>query len=193
MSDYIELHCHSCFSLLDGASEPEALLDRAWELGMSALALTDHDGLYGAVRFYVAAQERGIHPIIGAELTLMDDEDPRAYPTETWAVLGGAGPGCPPDVPPTRAHTQVINSNIFARAGPDPRRYGYKAPLQGLDVLSGRPCQQRRARRVESPHPRPLSRQPECQPEVTRAGTRVAGEGRPPLAEAAVGGVRVCA
>ncbi len=47
---YVELHCHSCFSLLDGASTPEALVARAVELEMSALALTDHDNLYGAVR-----------------------------------------------------------------------------------------------------------------------------------------------
>ena len=51
---YVELHCHSCFSFLDGASPPEALLDRALALGMDALALTDHNGLYGAIRFMVA-------------------------------------------------------------------------------------------------------------------------------------------
>jgi DNA polymerase III alpha subunit len=73
VSPYAELHCHSCFSLLDGSSTPEALVERAVELGMPALALTDHDGLYGAVRFYVAARERGIHPIIGAEVTLEGD------------------------------------------------------------------------------------------------------------------------
>jgi len=73
MSGYAELHCHSCFSLLDGASTPEALVDRAVELGLPALALTDHDGLYGAVRFYVAARERGLHPVIGAEVTLEGD------------------------------------------------------------------------------------------------------------------------
>ena len=69
---YVELHCHSHYSLLDGASSPEALLDRAAELGYTALALTDHDGLYGVVPFYLAARERGIKPIIGAEVTLDD-------------------------------------------------------------------------------------------------------------------------
>ena len=67
---YVELHCHSHYSLLDAASSPEALLDRAASLGMSSLALTDHDGLYGAVEFWRAARKRGIHPLIGAELTL---------------------------------------------------------------------------------------------------------------------------
>ncbi|MDI7276524.1 MAG: DNA polymerase III subunit alpha, partial [Anaerolineae bacterium] len=69
---YVELHCHSHYSLLDGASSPEALLDRAVELGYTALAITDHDGLYGAIPFYLAARERGIKPIIGAEVTLAD-------------------------------------------------------------------------------------------------------------------------
>ncbi|RLC61072.1 MAG: error-prone DNA polymerase, partial [Chloroflexi bacterium] len=67
---YVELHCHSNFSLLDGASHPEELIARAKELGMPALALTDHDALYGAVRFYKEAKEAGIKPIIGAELTV---------------------------------------------------------------------------------------------------------------------------
>ena len=70
MYDYVELHCHTNYSLLDGASHPENLLDQAKALGMDSLAITDHDGLYGVVRFYRAARERGIKPIIGAELTL---------------------------------------------------------------------------------------------------------------------------
>ena len=57
---YVELHCHSYFSLLDGASSPEALVARAHALGYPALALTDRDGLYGAVRFWQAAREKGI-------------------------------------------------------------------------------------------------------------------------------------
>jgi len=52
MKSYVELHCHSNFSLLDGVSHPEDLVSRAAELGMPALALTDHNGLYGAIRFY---------------------------------------------------------------------------------------------------------------------------------------------
>jgi error-prone DNA polymerase len=67
---YCELHCHTYYSLLDGASAPEALLDRALALRMPALGITDHDGLYGAVHFWRAAHERGIRPVIGAELTL---------------------------------------------------------------------------------------------------------------------------
>lgn len=72
MTEYIELHAHSCYSLLDGASHPEALVARAAQLGMPALALTDHDALYGAVPFVEAARNAGIRPILGAELTLPD-------------------------------------------------------------------------------------------------------------------------
>jgi len=74
MADYIELHCHSYFSLLDGASSPEDLLARAGELDMAALALTDHDAVYGAVRFTQVAAQAGIHPLLGAELTLQDGQ-----------------------------------------------------------------------------------------------------------------------
>jgi len=70
MTDYVELHCHSNFSLLDGAVHPEDLVVRAAELGMGALALTDHDGVYGAVRFAQTARNHGIQPIFGVELTL---------------------------------------------------------------------------------------------------------------------------
>ncbi|HEX9015585.1 MAG TPA: PHP domain-containing protein, partial [Chloroflexota bacterium] len=69
---YVELHCHSNYSMLDGASHPEELVARAKELGMEALAITDHDGLYGAVRFWQSAVEEGIRPIVGAEFTMVD-------------------------------------------------------------------------------------------------------------------------
>lgn len=69
---YAELHCHSYFSLLDGASSPEELVDTAAGLGLAALALTDHDSLSGAVRFGVAARRAGLHTVQGAEVTLAD-------------------------------------------------------------------------------------------------------------------------
>lgn len=72
MIDYIELHTHSYFSLLDGASSPEDLVQCAAALGMQALALTDHDAFYGIPSFIQSAHEAGIRPIIGAELTLHD-------------------------------------------------------------------------------------------------------------------------
>ncbi len=69
---YAELHCHSNFSFLDGASAPDQLVERAVELGLSGLAITDRGGLYGVVRFAAAAREAGLWPILGVELELVD-------------------------------------------------------------------------------------------------------------------------
>ena len=70
MAAYVELHCHSAYSFLDGASQPEELAARAAELGYDALALTDHDGVYGSLEFAHAAKVFGIRPLTGAEVTL---------------------------------------------------------------------------------------------------------------------------
>jgi error-prone DNA polymerase len=67
---YAELHCHSNFSFLDGAASPEELVERAVELGLEAIALTDHDGMYGVVRFAEAARALGIRTVFGAELSM---------------------------------------------------------------------------------------------------------------------------
>jgi len=67
---YAELHCHSAFSFLDGASQPEALAEEAARLGLEALAITDHDGFYGVVRFAEAARAAGLPTVFGAELSL---------------------------------------------------------------------------------------------------------------------------
>ena len=69
---YAELHAHTNFSFLDGASAPDELVARAVELGLTGLAVTDHNGLYGSVRFTSAAQEAGLHPVIGTEIELLD-------------------------------------------------------------------------------------------------------------------------
>src|SRR6266568_3149 len=83
---YVELHMHSAYSFLDGASQPEELAARAAELGYEALALTDHDGVYGSLEFAHAAKAFGVRPITGAEVTLADNshvtllvESPRGY------------------------------------------------------------------------------------------------------------------
>ncbi len=67
---YAELHAHSSFSFLDGASGPEELLEEAARLGLHGLALTDHDGLYGVVRMAEAAEPYGLTTVFGAELSL---------------------------------------------------------------------------------------------------------------------------
>ncbi|TME31239.1 MAG: DNA polymerase III subunit alpha [Chloroflexi bacterium] len=72
MAGWVELHTHSNYSFLDGASDVDDLADAAVEQGLDTLALTDTNGLYGAVRFANAAKERGLRPIFGAELQLQD-------------------------------------------------------------------------------------------------------------------------
>jgi error-prone DNA polymerase len=67
---FVELHAHSAYSFLDGASQPEELAVAAAELGYPALALTDHDGVYGSLEFAHAAKHLGVRAITGAELTL---------------------------------------------------------------------------------------------------------------------------
>src|SRR5438132_13017447 len=69
---YVELHAHSSYSFRDGASSVDDLVVAAKERGMDALALTDTNGLYGAVRFWNAANEAGIKPIFGVELQTLD-------------------------------------------------------------------------------------------------------------------------
>ena len=72
---YIELHAHSAFSFLDGASTPNELAARAAALGYPAMALTDHDGLWGSMEFAQACKANGIKPITGAELTVAASKD----------------------------------------------------------------------------------------------------------------------
>jgi error-prone DNA polymerase len=110
MTKYAELHTHSYFSLLDGATSPEMLVQQAQELGLTALALTDHDSLAGAIRFWTAAQSVELHVVIGTEVTLEDGhhltllaETQRGY-ANLCRLL-------------TRARLDVIE-------GPSPQRHG---------------------------------------------------------------------
>ena len=68
MSSFAHLHVHSEYSLLDGACRINELMDRVKELGQSAVAITDHGVMYGAIDFYRAAKAKGIHPVIGCEV-----------------------------------------------------------------------------------------------------------------------------
>ena len=72
MTDYVELHAASAFSFLEGGSLPEALVERAAELGMDAMALMDRNGLYGAPRFHAMAAKKGVKAHVGAEIVLRD-------------------------------------------------------------------------------------------------------------------------
>src|SRR5262245_25332250 len=91
---YAELHSHTNFSFLHGASPVEDMAERAAELGMSGLAVTDHDGLYGVVRFTTAVQAVGLRPIIGVEIELGDAvaPDPSGVVLPPRRRLRGRGP-----------------------------------------------------------------------------------------------------
>ena len=67
---YVELHAASAFSFLEGASEPEKLVERALELGMPAMALLDRNGVYGSARFHTSAKRNEIRAHIGAEVAI---------------------------------------------------------------------------------------------------------------------------
>ena len=87
MTHYAELHAHSGFSFLDGASDPEELVGEAARLGLSGLALTDHHGLYGVVRFAESARAVGLATIFGAELTLDGYDDRTGIPDPSGSHL----------------------------------------------------------------------------------------------------------
>ncbi len=93
--DYAELHAHSSFSFLDGASSPEELAEEAVRLGLTGLTLTDHDGMYGVVRFAEAAAALGLSTSFGAELSL-DVELPKTQAERGIAARVGV-----PDPPGT--------------------------------------------------------------------------------------------
>jgi len=91
---YAELHCHSNFSFLDGASHPEELVEEAARLGLAGLALTDHDGFYGVVRFAEAARPLALPTVFGAEMTLGARTPPfgRADPPGEHLIVLAQGP-----------------------------------------------------------------------------------------------------
>jgi error-prone DNA polymerase len=103
---YAELHAHSAYSFLDGASQPEELAARAAELGYEALALTDHDGVYGSLEFAHAAKHLGVRAITGAEVTL----DTGVGSTEPAKSAGGGFAGA-------RAGTAHITLLVESAAG----------------------------------------------------------------------------
>src|SRR5918992_4004007 len=116
MSGFVHLHCHSTWSLLDGAIPAESLPDAAAALGYDAVALTDHDALTGAVRFASACRAAGVKPIYGAELTVGEqnegDEDGATSRGTTQKRVGGRRDAPHPQSPshlPT--HVTVIARN----------------------------------------------------------------------------------
>src|SRR3954468_2737772 len=117
---YAELHCHSNFSFLDGASHPEELAEEAARLGLEALAITDHDGFYGVVRFAEAAGEVGLPTVFGAELSL---------------GLSHLQNGQPAGVRQGTADPEGHHLVVLAR---DPTGYGALARVLSAALMAGR-------------------------------------------------------
>ncbi len=139
---YAELHAHSCWSLREGASGTDEMVDRALRLRYPALAITDHDNLYGAMEFAQAASERGLKPITGCEITLAS-----ALPLSTPMERGPGG-----EVPrPTHLTLLAMDvdgyRNICRLLSRAYKTYGKDTPMvekawlfehhEGLIVLSG--------------------------------------------------------
>src|SRR5215469_8003707 len=80
MSDFVHLHLHTDYSLLDGACDVGKLVKRVGDIGQKAVAMTDHGNIYGAVHFVDAAEKAGIKPIVGCELYIAKKDDHRAPP-----------------------------------------------------------------------------------------------------------------
>ena len=126
---FAELHCHTDFSFLDGASPADDLVERALELGLSALAVTDHQGLYGAVRFSAAAREAGLHAVMGMEVELLD----AAAPDPEHVVLPPRRPrrrAAPPSWPVPGAGEPV--QPIAERQRPPGHREPRREDLRGV-------------------------------------------------------------
>ena len=146
-----ELHCHSNFSFLDGASPVEKLVERALELGIEALAITDHQGLYGAVRFASAAHEAGLRPIVGMEIELLDSivpdvgglvvprrrRKPRDRPVATESALPTEGRAIQPAAERLRppGHRQPRREDL---RGVRPRELGPHLVLLARDMTGYR-------------------------------------------------------
>ncbi|GAA4726037.1 hypothetical protein GCM10023216_15620 [Isoptericola chiayiensis] len=151
---YAELHAHSAFSFLDGASHPAELAAEADRLGLEALALTDHDGLYGVVRFAEAARAVGLPTVFGAELHLpapvpgaapvLDEPTGVPDPRATHLLVLARGPDGYRNLSRAIA-TAHLEAGVKGKARYDLERLGAEADGQWL-VLTG--CRKGAVRRA---------------------------------------------
>ncbi|MDQ3093545.1 MAG: PHP domain-containing protein, partial [Actinomycetota bacterium] len=132
---YVELHCHSAYSFLDGASQPDELVAAALEQGHEALALTDHDSVSGSMEHAEAAKALGLRAIHGAEVTVVDPPDaPARHLTllvrdqQGWRNLCRLL---------TRAHAHTRDGSSQRLGEPGVALDDVEAHAQGLVCLSG--------------------------------------------------------
>jgi len=133
---YAELHSHTNFSFLDGASPADDLVARAGELGLTGLAITDHSGLYGTVRFVGAAEAAGLHPVVGVEIELLDpavaDPDGIVVPPRRPRRRRGSPTGGRPETDaPGLGLLPVVTEGSPARPRPERARLpGHRDPVK---------------------------------------------------------------
>ncbi|MDH3295726.1 MAG: PHP domain-containing protein, partial [Acidimicrobiia bacterium] len=137
---YAELHCHSAFSFLDGASQPEELAEEAGRLDLKALAITDHDGFYGIVRFTEAARAVGLPTVFGAELTIdkLDTSPGQADPDGSHLLVLARDPVGYAALARVISEAQLAGSKGAPRMSlPDLDRWVTDAELQHWLILTG--------------------------------------------------------
>ena len=78
MPEFLHLHSHTQYSLLDGASDIGVMMDKAVSDGMKGVALTDHGNMFGAFKFVAEAEKRGLKPMIGCEFYLVDNREKKS-------------------------------------------------------------------------------------------------------------------
>ncbi len=149
---YVELHAHSAYSFLDGASLPEELAARAAELGYEALALTDHDGVYGSLEFAHAAKHLGLRAITGAEVTLAGGATSHFSARAAAATRTSAGSS------PTRTRARALDGTRARAAAAAASLELLDEHAEGLVCLSG--CARHGARRSATRTPPRGSRTP---------------------------------
>src|SRR5436189_153677 len=152
---YRELHCHSAFSFLDGASLPDELVPAALELGYEAVALTDHNSVSGSMEFAVSARALGLRPIHGAEIDLDDGrhltllvQDARGWSnlcpilTRAQAHTRAGRDGAPPTHPRNRAPLQdafvAIRLHTTLDASEPQRRGNFSHVLTSPEEMAAR-------------------------------------------------------
>ncbi|MDY6143617.1 MAG: error-prone DNA polymerase [Arcanobacterium sp.] len=155
VNSYAELHVHSYYSFLDGASSPEELVDRAVELELSGIALTDHDGLPGIVRFARHARSRGIPTIFGSEITLAPDSGLTRPRTNTQDPQGRHLVVLARDAEGYRRLSRAISHGKLQSGHKDAAIYSLEALAQEADghwqILTG--CRKGYVRTALEPEP----------------------------------------
>jgi len=133
---YAELHCASAFSFLEGASQPEDLVEQAAELELGAVALVDRNTLSGAPRFWKAAKEAGIKPLVGAEIVLDENPETQIRNEELGIRNSELAPTPPENDANDNSKLKTQNSKLSGPLGLVPNPLPPGTPLPRLTLLA---------------------------------------------------------